>query len=61
MTAVPCRCGKGPAALEGVARRLSSQRCIPGHSDYPALKGDSYRLRDKDLGAPGAAEPAEIG
>jgi hypothetical protein len=31
------------------------------HAEILALKGDSYRLRDKDLGAPGAAEPAEIG
>jgi DNA replication protein DnaC len=31
------------------------------HAEILALKGDSYRLRDKDRGAPGAAEPAEIG
>jgi IstB-like ATP binding protein len=24
------------------------------HAEILALKGDSYRLRDKDLGAPGA-------
>jgi DNA replication protein DnaC len=28
------------------------------HAEILALKGDSYRLRDKDLGAPAPAEPA---
>ena len=31
------------------------------HAEILALKGDSYRLRGKDLGARPAAEPAEIG
>src|SRR6266550_4307111 len=30
------------------------------HSEILSLKGDSYRLRDKDLGARSGAEPAEI-
>ena len=30
------------------------------HSEILALKGDSYRLRDKDLGARASAESAEI-
>src|SRR5947209_6234689 len=30
------------------------------HSEILSLKGDSYRLRDKDLGARASAEPAEI-
>jgi hypothetical protein len=34
MTAVQCRCGKGPAALE-CRSTPSSQRCIPEHYDYP--------------------------
>jgi DNA replication protein DnaC len=29
------------------------------HAEIVALKGDSYRLRDRDLGARGAAQPAE--
>jgi hypothetical protein len=32
------------------------QTCVPTVS----LKGDSYRLRDKDLGARPGAHPAEI-
>ena len=31
--------------------------CVP----FVSLKGDSYRLRGKDLGARPAAEPAQIG
>ena len=31
------------------------------HAEILALKGDSYRLRGKDLGARPAPEPAEIG
>jgi DNA replication protein DnaC len=30
------------------------------HAEILSLKGDSYRLRDKDLGARAGAEPAEI-
>jgi DNA replication protein DnaC len=30
------------------------------HAEILALKGDSYRLRDKDLGARPAPESAEI-
>jgi DNA replication protein DnaC len=30
------------------------------HSEILSLKGDSYRLRDKDLGARGSAEAGEI-
>jgi DNA replication protein DnaC len=30
------------------------------HAEILALKGDSYRLRDKDLGARPGAQPAEI-
>jgi hypothetical protein len=33
------------------------QACVP----LVELKGDSYRLRGKDLGARPAAEPAQIG
>jgi DNA replication protein DnaC len=31
------------------------------HAEILSLKGDSYRLRGKDLGARPAAEPAQIG
>jgi DNA replication protein DnaC len=31
------------------------------HSEILSLKGDSYRLRGKDLDARSAAKPAEIG
>jgi DNA replication protein DnaC len=31
------------------------------HAEILSLKGDSYRLRDKDLGARPGAKPAEIG
>ena len=30
------------------------------HAEILSLKGDSYRLRDKDLGAPNRAKSAEI-
>ena len=30
------------------------------HAEILSLKGDSYRLRDKDLGAPRGAQPTEI-
>jgi DNA replication protein DnaC len=30
------------------------------HAELLSLKGDSYRLRDKDLGARPGAHPAEI-
>jgi IstB-like ATP binding protein len=30
------------------------------HAEILSLKGDSYRLRDKDLGARPGAQPAEI-
>jgi DNA replication protein DnaC len=30
------------------------------HAEILSLKGDSYRLRDKDLGTQPGAQPAEI-
>ena len=30
------------------------------HAEILSLKGDSYRLRDKDLGAPNRAKSAEF-
>jgi hypothetical protein len=33
---------------------------MPGRTEILSLKGDSYRLRGKDLGARAGTQPAEI-
>ena len=38
--------------------RLTIDRLVH-HAEILSLKGDSYRLRDKDIGARASAEPAE--
>jgi hypothetical protein len=55
------RCGLLSVALVAEHVRLRAGEVLVSHdSEILSLKGDSYRPRDKDLGARASAESAEI-
>ena len=49
-----------PGRKRGVWRGGTPTARLVHHAEILSLKGDSYRLRDKDLGAPNRAKSADF-